>query len=141
MLNALESDISLLETIVVEAENPGKRPKSVPDRIRHWVDDQKLMDLVRFGCLDEDGRRDTFRWSTYTLSSMNIEKLLQVSPKMKTIKESPIEVRGAEPGIHMPVIPPSPPKRPKKKAPPKKVVAVKKKKAKKKTLKREKKKR
>lgn len=159
-LAAFEKDSSLLKDIVEEAEKPGKQSRPLPDKIRHWAEDRKLMDLVKFGCCDKDGKRDIFGWSTYTLSrANNVEKLLQVSPKIKTIMESPIEAGGRETGVDKTVILPSPLKVPrkdelktrlrqrqktteeqkdKKKAPKKKIAKAKKKKTKKKALKREK---
>ncbi|MCK5341968.1 MAG: SUMF1/EgtB/PvdO family nonheme iron enzyme, partial [Candidatus Heimdallarchaeota archaeon] len=78
LLNDLDSDRSLLAKLQEAALNS----KSEMDN--HWFKEEKLMELLRFGLIKNDSfdtslESDVYK---YSLSELNVDKLLQVSPQV-----------------------------------------------------------
>ncbi len=95
---SLERDESLLEMLADFAEARPRPIKSLEDDIaKRWAEESKLMELMRYGCLDEEGEKDIFNWSTYTLCQVNVARLLQVLPKTTSIAELSSEDESAPP--------------------------------------------
>ena len=91
LLEALERDESLLWNLSEFAERKKDVISSLENVvIRRWARDEQLMKLISSGCVTEEGKQ-TDEWSKYTLKHANIDKLLQVSPKIRSMKEVPLE--------------------------------------------------
>jgi len=97
LLVAFEQDRTLLERLAEYAEGPERDISSLPNNVAHWAKYSKLVGLIRFGCVDDEGRQDLFEWSKYTLRSVNLEKLLQVSPKVRDIEVGITETERSKP--------------------------------------------
>ena len=54
----------------------------------YWTNQEKLMDLLRSGCLNDDGTPNSEKELYCSLSNLNINKLLQVSPRL--VRPSPM---------------------------------------------------
>jgi hypothetical protein len=95
---ASESPEPLLESFVEkwppETQERGERT------LRHWTGQQDLLRLLRAGIfLDDHGKVDRYKSRIYTLADINVEKLLQVSPR----------TRPQSPGLSTAVPPEQPP--------------------------------
>ena len=86
-LDSLGRDGSLLEKLANVAEKHKADAPVLDDVSKRGAQDRKLIELIRYGCLDKEGKQDLWEWSTYTLSEVDINKLLQVSPQVKSISE------------------------------------------------------
>ncbi len=56
--------------------------------LSYWTNQQKLMDLLRSGCFNDDGTPNPEKEQYCSLSNLNINKLLQVSPRL--VRPSPM---------------------------------------------------
>ena len=91
LLEALERDEFLLWALSEFAEKKTDDISSLDDVVvRRWARDEQLMKLISSKCVTEKGKQ-TDEWSKYTLKHAKIDKLLQVSPKIRSMKEVPLE--------------------------------------------------
>lgn len=86
LIGAIERDPDILEKLSKIAEGNVKGVKGIRNpRIRRWRKENKLLDLIKYGCSDDDKQDD------YTLLNLSVQKLLQVSPAVSRIKPIPKE--------------------------------------------------
>ena len=71
---ALNSD-QLAEILKDRLDGPRERT------LNRWAEQQDLLKLLRAGCLDGHGNVDQDEERVYTLANINVESLLQVSPR------------------------------------------------------------
>ena len=91
LLEALSRDESLLRILSDFAEQKGRDIVTLKNEVaRRWAMDNQLLELIRFGCVA--GEAEPYEWAKYTLSRAKIDKLLQVSPKVRNIKLAPLEI-------------------------------------------------
>ncbi len=81
LLVELEENPSLLSELQNVALGQVLPPPLKGNR-SYWTEQQKLMDLLRSGCINDDGTRNSEREQYCSLSKLNINKLLQVSPRV-----------------------------------------------------------
>jgi len=58
--------------------------------LTHWTEQQDLLKLLWVGCLDEHGNVDSDKERIYTLANINVERLLQVSPRTRPQPPTPL---------------------------------------------------
>jgi hypothetical protein len=108
-LESLARDEFILRELAVFSEEKTEDINSLGNEVgRRWAREDQLMQLIRFGCLDEKGGRGS-EWSKYTLSQAKVDKILQVSPKIRNMEKAPLKVKvsdtiGSSDGVGVEVI-------------------------------------
>ncbi len=96
LISALSSSITLLEqlqeySLELGKENTEPKENKKPEEdkdLENWIKDKKLMMLLRYGCMETN---NTSKKAEYTLSGLDFNKLLNISPEI-TSSGSPIDV-------------------------------------------------
>ncbi len=70
-LNSNKALLTLLQEYALNSENEDKN-------LEKWTRDERLIRLLRYGCIEEDNLSQTV--DDYTLSGLDFSKLLQISP-------------------------------------------------------------
>lgn len=90
-LESLDQDKELLKQLTDYAQSKEMNENSLTkDVAKHYAKNTQLMNLIRFGCVRGENEPD--KWSCYTLSQVDIGKILQVSPKLRNMEEAIPEV-------------------------------------------------
>lgn len=56
--------------------------KKISDEAKYWISQEKLIDLLQYGCLNNDGSINHECEKIFSLSDINLRKLLQTSPRI-----------------------------------------------------------
>jgi len=82
----LLSEIHLNPNLLNELQKISlKKPNNtneVSEEAKYWIAQEKLIDLLRYGCLNNDGSINPESENVFSLSNLNVSKLLQTSPKI-----------------------------------------------------------
>ena len=54
----------------------------ISDEAKYWISQEKLIDLLRYGCLNNDGSINPESEKIFSLTDLNLSKLLQTSPRI-----------------------------------------------------------
>jgi hypothetical protein len=91
LIRDIERRLALLEELVGAAErrtegeaDEKKEPKKNSVRFEKWVDDYKLMELLKAGCENE---KDVEKCRRFSLKGLDVKKLLQVVPRVVSVEE------------------------------------------------------
>jgi len=85
----LLADLDANRQLLAELQDKalGKNVNPLSDSAKYWGTQQKLLDLLRSGCLKDDNSPSSEKEQKCSLSKMNLDKLLQVSPRVIRLKE------------------------------------------------------
>gem|GEM_PF-6781033 len=85
----LLADIDANRQLLAELQDKalGKNVIIVSDSAKYWSTQQKLLDLLSSGCLNDDNSPSSEREQKCSLSKLNLDKLLQVSPRVIRLKQ------------------------------------------------------
>ncbi len=84
LLGDIAKDKNLFGELIKYAETKDRKEDSLNREItKHWGKDVQLMELISFNSMRGDSI--PHQWTTYTLTNVNIGKLLEVSPKVRDI--------------------------------------------------------
>lgn len=82
-IKALEHDHSLLNKIAEFTED-GKDSKEADTSIKEWVEDDKLIGLIKSGCFDDEKtKKRAEEYKRFSMRSVDVEKLMKVSPRVE----------------------------------------------------------
>jgi hypothetical protein len=91
LIRDIERRPALLEELVEAAEerteeeaNDRKEPETKGKRFEKWVDDEKLMELLKAGC---ENREDVEKCRRFSLKGLSVNKLLQVAPSVVSVED------------------------------------------------------
>jgi formylglycine-generating enzyme required for sulfatase activity len=88
-LESIDQDKELLKELSEYAEGEKNINSLRKDIARHYAQDNQLMELIRFRCVRAEAEPN--EWSSHTLSRVKIDKILQVSPKIRNIEQVSLE--------------------------------------------------
>ncbi len=83
LLADLETDrnlLSMLQNVAIGVKVDQSAIEN--DNLKRWFERQDLMQFLRSGCFNEQGQSDTEKEPIWSLAKLNVEKLLQVSPRI-----------------------------------------------------------
>lgn len=93
-LESIDQDKELLKELSEYAEGEKNIDSLRKGIARYYAQDNQLMELIRFRCVR--GEAEPKEWSSYTLSQAKIDKILQVSLKIRDIEKVSLEFREIE---------------------------------------------
>jgi hypothetical protein len=90
LLEALAKDENLLTELSKFAEGGIDHTSLTTEVAKHYSQDNQLMELIRFGCVR--GKAEPYEFTKNTLSGAKIDKILQVSPRIRSVEVANLEV-------------------------------------------------
>jgi|GEM_PF-6586015 len=85
---ALTSDFKSESEVKSEGKNEEKKKQEEEKKLGTWVKDEKLIELLRIGCVED--KNFPKNEEEYSLSNLNLSKLLEISPVTTLPFEPPI---------------------------------------------------
>lgn len=90
LLAELDKDPTILMELEQSAWRPAVRErlmKAAGSNLTHWAGKADMRELLRAGCFDENGKADTEGRKLYSIGELDLDKLLLVSPRVRTLAD------------------------------------------------------
>ena len=85
----LLADLDANRQLLIELQDKalGKNANPLSDSAKYWGTQQKLLEILSSGCLNDDYSQNFDKEQKCSLSKLNLDKLLQVSPRVIRLKK------------------------------------------------------